>query len=64
MTASKDATETPVIILNWCEAATKPRAKKYPLDWRECGHPGCTPRYCEGCDGLGWTQTDRELYGD
>lgn len=24
-----------------------------PRYWRPCGYPGCSPRYCDECDGQG-----------
>ncbi len=39
------------------EAATSPAApapRPQPAGWSPCGYPGCSPRYCDDCDGRGY----------
>jgi hypothetical protein len=33
--------------------AAAPAKRTVPRGWRPCGYPGCTPTYCDECDGKG-----------
>jgi hypothetical protein len=31
-------------------------------NWRPCGYPGCSPNYCDECDGEGYKSSYRSRY--
>lgn len=33
-----------------------------PSNWRPCGYPGCSPNYCDECDGDGAGTNRRRYY--
>lgn len=36
-----------------CAIQRRGRAARRPRSWRPCGYPGCSPSYCDECDGEG-----------
>lgn len=36
-----------------CEAPA-PLTRTRRKNWQPCGYPGCTPQYCDECDGEGY----------
>ncbi len=35
-------------------ATTRPVTASRRSNWRPCGYPGCSPSYCDECDGVGY----------
>lgn len=35
-------------------AAGSPSRPRYRRAWRPCGYPGCSPAWCDECDGEGY----------
>lgn len=55
-----DGWQTAEIVPSVKPASAKPAsparapARSRPRNWRPCGYPGCSPSYCDECDGEGY----------
>lgn len=48
--------ECPATTAKPASASPAPAPRKRS-NWRPCGYPGCSPSYCDECDGEGYTSS-------
>lgn len=41
------------------EAIDVAKSQRRPRNWRPCGYPGCSPNFCDECDGEGYRGASR-----